>query len=172
MDIVHLRHNEAATGCVKTELFEDNLFYEKMMGSERAAVATSHYCPSCSKTQEYDRKLGRYKRKFRINKEDYIFNVDGVGHSQDDIKIVRDYEIIDYAEQNSCYVIEFKAFMEFFSNKKKGTITDMIINKKVGEENYKYILSIDNIDVKKLKVNSGKYIEIPKSYWKSEGERV
>tara|TARA_R100000908_G_scaffold54991_1_gene30270 strand:+ start:3418 stop:4014 length:597 start_codon:yes stop_codon:yes gene_type:complete len=198
MDIVHLRHNEAATGCVKTELFEDNLFYEKMMGSERAAVATSHYCPSCSKTQEYDRKLGRYKKKFRISKEDYIFNlhynvdengelygyckscdydirinnVDGVGHSEDDIKIVRDYEIIDYAEQNSCYVIEFKAFMEFFSNKKKGTITDMIINKKVGEENYKYTLSIDNIDVKKLKVNSGKYIEIPKSYWKSEGKRV
>ncbi len=52
MDIVHLRHSEAAIGCVKTELFEDNLFYEKMMGSERAAVATSHYCPSCSKTQE------------------------------------------------------------------------------------------------------------------------
>ena len=198
MDIIHLRHNEAANGCVETELFEDKLFYEKMMGSERAAVATSHYCPSCSKTQEYDRKLGRYKRKFRISKEDYIFNlhyniddegelygyckscgydirinnVEGVRHSEDDINIVRDYEITDYAEQNNSYVIEFKAFMEFFSNKKKGTITDMIINKKVGEENYKYTLSIDNIDVKKLKVNSGQYIEIPKSYWKGEGKRV
>jgi len=198
MDIIHLRYGEAASGCVETEVFQDNLFYEKMMGSEMTAVATSHYCPSCSKTQEYDRGLGRYKRKFRIGKEDYVFNlhynldekgkiygyckscgydirlnnVDGVGHSEDDINIIRDYEITDYAEQNNSYVIEFKAFMDFFSNKKKGTITDMIINKKVGEENYKYTLNIENIDVKKLKVNSGQYIEIPKSYWTTDGKRV
>ena len=198
MDIIHLRYNEAATGCVETEVFQDNLFYEKMMGAEMTAVATSHYCSSCSKTQEYDRRLGRYKRKFRIRKEDYIFNlhynidekgklhgyckscgydirlnnVDEVRQSEDDINIVRDYEIKDYAEQNNSYVIEFKAFMEFFNNKKKGTITDMIINKKVGEDNYKYALDIDNIDVKKLKVNSEKYIEIPKSYWKTDGKRV
>ena len=183
---------------LKKNIFEDNLFYEKRMGSEMTAIATSNYCPSCSKTQEYDRRLGRYKRKFRIHKDDYIFNLDykiddegkihgyckscgydirinnitQLNHSEDDIEIVRDYEITDYAEQNNSYVIEFKEFMEFFNNKKKGTITDMIIKRKMGEELIKFRLDIENLQVKNLKVNSGKYVEIPKSYWKSESKRV
>ena len=198
MDIIHLHFNEGASGCIKKNIFEDNQFYEKRMGSEMTAIATSHYCPSCSKTQEYDRRLGRYKRKFRIQKDDYIFNLDykideegkiygyckscgydiriknitRLNHSEDDIEIVRDYEITDYAEQNNSYVIEFKEFMEFFNNKKKGTITDMIIKRKLGEEMIKFRLDIENLQLKDLKVNSGKYVEIPKSYWKSESKRV
>ena len=94
-------------------------------------------------------------------------NTSSVNQNDDDITIVREYEVSDYAEQNNSYIIEFKSFMEFFNNKKKGTITDMIINKKIGDDNFKYRLDIDNLDVKKLKVNSNKYIEIPKKYWKS-----
>tara|TARA_B100001094_G_C18196386_1_gene811638 strand:- start:17954 stop:18535 length:582 start_codon:yes stop_codon:yes gene_type:complete len=193
MDIVHLRPNEAANGCEKFSLFEDNFLYEKKMGNELSAIATTHYCPSCSKTKEFDRKLGRYKRKFRILKEDYVFdlsyktdelgelygyckscgfdmrnnNTDSVNHHDDDITIIREYEVSDYAEQNNSYIIEFKSFMEFFNNKKKGTITDMVISKSIGEETLKYRLDIDNLEIKSLKVNSNKYIEIPKKYWKS-----
>jgi len=193
MDIIHLRPNEAATGCEKEELFTDDLYYEKKMGHELTTIATTHYCPSCSKTDEYDRKLGRYKRKFKIDREDYVFdlgykkddsgelygscnscgydirnnNQASVNQSDEDITIVREYEVSDYAEQNNAYIIEFKSFMEFFTNKKKGTITDMILHKKVGDENIKYTLDIDNLDVKKLKVNASKFIEIPKKYWKS-----
>ena len=192
MDIVHLRSNEASTGCEKDSLFEDNFYYEKKMGHELSAIATTHYCPSCSKTKEFDRQLGRYKRKFRILKEDYVFdlsykkdesgelhgyckscgfdmrnnNTTSVNQNDDDITIVREYEVSDYAEQNNSYIIEFKSFMEFFNNKKKGTITNMVINKKIGDDTFKYRLDIDNLDVKKLKVNSNKYIEIPKKYWK------
>ena len=57
--------------------------------------------------------------------------------------------------------------MDFFTNKKKGTITDMILHKKIGDEAQKYTLDIENIDVKKLKVNANQYIEIPKKYWKN-----
>lgn len=41
MDIVHLRSNEAATGCEKDSLFEDNFYYEKKMGQELSAIATT-----------------------------------------------------------------------------------------------------------------------------------
>ena len=43
----------------------------------------------------------------------------------------------------------------------------MILHKKIGDEAQKYTLDIENIDVKKLKVNANQYIEIPKKYWKN-----
>lgn len=193
MDITHLKYNEGASGCIKKDVFEDNLFYQKKMGGDLIAIATSHYCPSCSKTHQFDNKLGRYKRKFKLYREDYVFDLgykrdeEGklygyckscgydirnnntilIKYNDEDINITREYEVSNYAEQNNAFIIEFKAFMEFFSNKKKGTITDMVLHKKIGEETHKYTLDIENIDVKKLKVNADKYIEIPKKYWKN-----
>ena len=74
-DILHLKPEENARGCIKYENELDEPFYTKKIGQKLTTIPTAPFCPSCSSLSEYDRKYGKVQRKFILNKEDLIFNL-------------------------------------------------------------------------------------------------
>lgn len=74
---------QAMSGWEVYDFAPDDFTYERQMGKNTTAVPLTVYCPQCSDTTAYDRRVNAVVPKWTINHSDYVFNV---GYQEEDGK--------------------------------------------------------------------------------------
>ena len=191
--IAHVPQGHSARGIEVLDPPEDLGYYEREMQGKTSVVPTATYCPSCSKTKEYNKKTGRLQQKFMIQHSDLAFNIsyecdengDTFAKCQDcnfDLRyethqiiekpntqpqeVYRDIIVDNPKYQNGCYYIPTSQFVEGAKSYQSKGRAKLCLNQRLGNTQTLYRLQdAAFMNISKLRRDNEGFLGISREYW-------